>query len=687
MCGAATGYVLELAAYPLARWAGQPNLYVVLPLAVLLLLGIRSTRREQPARVCLGAAARWSYAGVVGYLVVWLAAVVWARTSMSRFWPSDEDETFNLSLVGELRHHFPPQYPFTDAGALTYQWFVHAHMAASTWLTGLEPLMVYRRFDVLVLSVLAVLSAGVLTMRLSGRVWPGAVASGLLVLVGSFDLSGAVRGEAAPEERFLDGGLLLNSPTQTFAFALLPTVVILCLEILGERRPHAREWTALVVGTLALSGAKATAVPVLLAGFVAATLISFWRRKSVPWRALGGASVCAAALMLSAGVLYGGDSYSLRFDPGQTTTFFMTRLGVGGHGTVVIGVVTVSLLLMWLVSAAGAVGLLVSARLRWDSRVWWLTGAAASGLGATFMLAHEGMSQLYFGRTVAPLLAVMCAWGLAEIFPRGTGVREARRALVIAMVAGFSLLAVRAVTESLRVTREVEGRSVSEPLLRLWINLPALLLVVLAFAVVRVVVRDLSKGAVVLRGRTLVVFLVGLGLARSLAFVVGHYPDADVTEANAGIPPGGLAAARWLRQHSEPGDRAATNAHCLPAKTAAVCDSRHFWMSAFSERRFVLEGWAYTRYQEDWTAGYWGPAATLHANDQIFAAPTSHVAVRFLEAENVRWLLVDEQEPADLRGLAEAPGLRQHFSSGNFEVFEVLGGSQGHEVGVAEYSP
>lgn len=668
--GAAAGYALELVAYPLARWAGHPRLYIILPLAIALALLLREKRHGRIPVVPMDNVSRWSYAAIVGYLTVWLSAVVFARTSLMRFWPSDADETFHLSLVGELRHHFPPAYPFADAGGLTYQWFVHAHMAASTWVTGVDPLVVYRRFDVLVLSVVAVLGTGVLAMHLSRRSWPGPVAAGLLVLVGSFDLTGAVRGEAAPEERFLEGGLLLNSPTQTLAFALLPAVVLLCIRVLEERRMDARVWGGVLLGTMVLSGTKATTVPVLLAGFAAAAAVTCFRTRSVPWRPLSGVAICVAVLAVTTRFLYGGDSYSLRFDPGETTAFFMTRLGIGGRGAVVIAVVTAALLVMWLVSAVGVVGFVGAGTLRWDPRVWWLLGAGAAGLGATLMLAHAGMSQLYFGRTVAPLLAVLSAWGLAQLFPPGTSRGEVARAALVAVVAGLLVLAVRAFTESLRVQREANGAEVSEPLLRLWLNLPAILLLVVLFAVVRAVVRDVSHGAAVLRGRTLVVLLLGLGLARSFAFVAGHYPEVDVTEGHTAVPPGGLVAASWLRVHSAPEDRVLTNVHCLPAEPDDdVCDSRHFWMSAFSERRFVLEGWAYTRHQEAWTEPYWGPPARLEANDRVFTDPAG--SQRFVRESGARWLLVDDEAPADLAELEVAPALRLRFRAGDFSVFQV----------------
>jgi hypothetical protein len=46
------------------------------------------------------------------------------------------------------------------------------------------------------------------------------------------------------------------------------------------------------------------------------------------------------------------------------------------------------------------------------------------------------------------------------------------------------------------------------------------------------------------------------------------------------IPAGGAEAARYIRDHSKPSDRLATNSHCTPVYTERKCDARNFWLSA-----------------------------------------------------------------------------------------------------------
>ncbi|MGZ5374324.1 MAG: hypothetical protein ACXWDK_08645 [Aeromicrobium sp.] len=672
VCGASVGYVLELLVYPLARLSGHPRLYVLLPAVIILALGYVEWRRPRRRRAG-SRAVGWGFAAVVGYFVVWLSVTVFARYRLSPYRILDEDETFHLALVGELRHHFPPAYPYVEAGPLTYQWFVHAHMAASTWVTGLDPVTTYRRFDVLVLGALCVLGTAAVTIRVTQRYWPGLVASGVLVLVGSFDVSGIVPGQSPAEDRFMESGLLLNSPTQTMGFALAMPVILLSLECLRPR-DGARDWqrwVALTVGMAALAGTKVTFVPIFVCGFLAACGIAAWQHRP-EWRpAVVAALLGISVIIISGRVLYSGDTQTLVWNPGATTRWYMRQLGVGGGGVVGTGVVTAAIALGWLLSGVGAVGLLRLKHLRWDPRVWWLLGCIAAGVGATFLLGHGGMSQLYFGRSAGPLLAIASGWGVSALFPIGTRSRHALSAIVASLIGGALLLGARFVTEGLRDAAVVKGEVVTTPLLRVWVNVPVLLSIITALLLAHLLVRDLSGGKVRLDRRLIVAFLLGLGLARSLAFLGGHFPDVDPAKAEKGLGGGGVVAARWLRDHSSPNDRVITNAHCLHAQSPSnpECDSRHFWMSGLTERRFVVEGWAYTRFSEGWGIPFWGDAEFLEANDAVFSQPSRKSLSEFLDDHPAEWLMVDLRLPVDEAALAHIPGVDMRFQRGSFQVY------------------
>ena len=680
-CGAAVGYVLELPAYVAARALGAPHLYVLVP-GVVVAVGAyhafkpgRRPADEAVARQRMSLPAVASLSLIVAFVVIHIAITAFAGHPLGSGQITDPDEMYQLALVGELRHHFPATYPYVDYPShLTYQWFVHAHMAASTWITGLEPETVYRRFDPLLLTILTTLGVAMIAARASRRLWAGPLAAAALVLVGSFDVSGAAIAEAAPEERFLQGPILMHSPTLTLAFVLAVPTTVLCLEVVRPRtRVPWSSWLTLLVLMAGLSGAKVTFLPAFFCGFVTVLGVGLVRRTGLRREPLIGAAAILVVVVASGWFLYGGDAQTLGFSPLKSTRFYMGMVGVQEGGLVEELIVTGSILAMWLLPAVGAVGLLRDASTRWDSRVWWLFGASAAGYGATFLLGHGGQSQLYFGRSVAILTAVLSAWGLVVLYREASSRRAYVGAALVALAAGFMLLVVRLVTEDWRKDILFEGSLVDSPVLRVWVNLPVLLILGLLALLLRVVVRDATRGRKRLPLRTIVVFFFGLGLARTLAVLGGHLPVNPDPPAGFDYGTDGRTAAQAVRELSSPEQRVLTNAHCGPARSYGdrECDTRHFWMSALTERRFVVEGWSYTARSGEWTDPFWGDPQLLARNDRLFAQPTEAAAERFVREHEVGWLLADTREPVDVEGLDRLGNVELVRRYGNYAVFRV----------------
>jgi len=143
------------------------------------------------------------------------------------------------------------------------------------------------------------------------------------------------------------------------------------------------------------------------------------------------------------------------------------------------------------------------------------------------------------------------------------------------------------------------------------------------------------------------------------------------------VPDGGELAARYVREHSRPGDVVATNAHCAPAYDAS-CDTRAFWLSAYSERRVLLEGWSYTP-SANALAALGGPGifdrpfrdpALQYANDVVFTQPARSRLEILRNQYGVRWLVLD-------RKVAPAPAalgrlVQQRFTAGSVVVYELV---------------
>jgi len=147
--------------------------------------------------------------------------------------------------------------------------------------------------------------------------------------------------------------------------------------------------------------------------------------------------------------------------------------------------------------------------------------------------------------------------------------------------------------------------------------------------------------------------LAGLVSDQASQLMYGKVRSGGPTKAEAD-------AARWLRKNSATGDLVATNAHCL-SKHGEVCDSRHFWIAALSERQILVEGWGYTNRANRMsvTTGvntnlvpYWN-RELLATNDAVFTAPSPAMVER-LRRLGVRWLY------ADNRAGEVSPNLKQY---------------------------
>ncbi|WP_440064055.1 collagen-like triple helix repeat-containing protein [Streptosporangium sp. OZ121] len=662
--GLALGYAVEVLVYVAARAAGSPSLVAAWPLATYVAFATAPRLRRHwkgATRPCAPAWYSWSLALLVAYVAAWSSFTFFRTTPLT--WPgigtSLFDMPYHLALVGELRHHVPPTVPMVSGEPLLYHWFVYAHLAAASWTTGVEPLVLLFRLGMLPMLVAFVVLVGAIGHRVTGS------RAGALLAIGGTIFVAVPSLYANANGLFTWTGVqhsAWESPTQTFGALLFAPVVLLLLDLL-ERRRRARGaggWPLVGVFLVAVMGAKATYLPMLVAGLAAVAAVEVWVRRRSPRPALAALGMAAACLGYAQFVLFGGARQATIVDPlslMRRTWGELTGLGENAAPPPAsLAGITLLYLLCWAVTWCGVAGLLRRPRLLARPGVVLMLGVGAAGVGAVVLLGGPAMNQGYFLQGAYPYLAVAAAYGFLVV-ARG----ERASILATACAAGAGV----AVAHLVRTLSGVEvPLPPGEPETALY--RPYLVLSALAVAVAVVLVATRRR----FRGWTLVIALVtavgplSAWHARALLIMHGGGEGGVYRVSRPAapqVPPGALDAGRWLRAHSDPGDLVATNAHCAWGREP--CDSRHFWLSALSERRVLVEGWAYTASNLDrWRPGepmtglpFWD-GERIRLNDEVFRAPTA-ASVRLLgERYGVRWLLAEESGPGPAPALGPEPG-------------------------------
>jgi hypothetical protein len=136
------------------------------------------------------------------------------------------------------------------------------------------------------------------------------------------------------------------------------------------------------------------------------------------------------------------------------------------------------------------------------------------------------------------------------------------------------------------------------------------------------------------------------------------------------VPDGGAEAARYIRDHSAVTDRLATNSHCTPVYDPDRCDTRNFWLSAYAERRVLVEGWAYTPTAQSgknaMNGPFWDPSL-LALNDKAFRDPTKPTLDYLWTKYGVRWLVYDTKVSGPPHELQS----QWRFGAGTVQVYEL----------------
>lgn len=646
LMGFAVGTCLAVATQAVAGSLQAPWIAsVVGPAVAVLLVAVPATR----ARIALARTEplplTWGPAVAAVTSLTLLSAQTFYRNA-SLVW--DEgfrqlyvDLPFHLALAGQLAHRGPGEVPFVLGEPLSYHWFSHAWMAQVS-LAGNLPLdAVLLRFMPALLSVVVVCAVAIAAVRISGRAWAGPPAALLAVAAGELNVFGDARPVAFVS--YLSPSLALSIPLAMATLALL----------VSRWRGATGAVSAAVLVALAMTaaGTKGSALPVIVAGAAFATSLGWILRRPERRVMLRDTFLLAAALVAMYAVVFEGSPQNVRL----SVTEAIAAVGVSGElarstgsdSTPFLLFLGVLLLLSVLARGAGMLGLVVPSPARRDPATWLVLGTGLAGVAVLLLLSYVSKSQLYFWRNAAPALAIGSAIGIVALADRLIW----RRPLVLAVAALSGVIAVAA-------PPMVFGALGSAPVDIIWVTLGSFAIFGL---VIGTVAAALSCSRACVPSDRLGVFLGSLGLALCAACI----SPVVLQQATAGLPPydgdvgsterfaisaDQIDAARWIREHSEPDDVIMTNRHCSLA-TEQACDSRRFHLAAYSERRVLVEGWAYTA---SWARS---PAVEpnqafkpffqpdrLELNDDFVAEPDAQAAER-LSDMGVRWVFIDKTVP------------------------------------------
>ncbi len=657
--GAAVGLVLELAGWALFSALDlRPYVWLWPLLVVVPFAAIPGLRRHWRVRGYAPTPLAWSWAvaGVVCFFTAYLAAVFLDRNPIIP--PSDAtrqylDLSYQLSLAGEATHAFPPGLPQAAGEPLAYHWFAYAHMAMTGMVGHIDLPVVALRLAVPGLCALAIVLTAVVGWRVSGRPLVGAVAAALFFAVGEFNFTDPVTLPFGTQATFV----IWHGMSMIYAWVLVIALIAPLAAIarsssnVDSRNPNdystggALALTAVLV--LGNCGAKGSSLPVVgLAVAMAAAVLLVIRRR-IPWALVAAGLICFAGQLFATVVLYNFQTYGVAYGPLSGLSPYW---GDNPTALVVAGV-WVAFALNMLLRLAGLGPLLWLTRGRLDPAQWLLFAGAIAGVLLYLVLSQPGSGNQYFLRTGFAFGVIGSAWGYALVVDRA---RLTTRGGVFVGIgtAGFALVLI-GLQLAYAGSPSPDARPIG-PLLPLLSWAGRLALAGTAFGLWWFVA---GRWFPTIRGRGAVVALTAVLVAGIPGLVMDGVKSVAAPNGGAyptiALPASRVDAARWVRDHSDPDDILATNAHCISGTDPASCDSRSFWLSAYAERTVLIEGWGFApRTAAVGLIPFWDPAL-LDLNERAITAPTAADLAELRDRYEVRWLVVDRIVGPESPSLAE----------------------------------
>ncbi|MER8183940.1 hypothetical protein [Kitasatospora sp. NPDC094015] len=699
--GAVTGLVLELAAWAVLMPLGLQGAAIAWPLLVVVpFAAVPALRRHWAPRGYTRPSLGWSWA-VAGTVAVTSAYLYEVFLRKNPVLPTGDatrqyiDLPYLLSLAGNAKHDFPLTFPQAAGEPLHYHWFTFVHMAMTSMVGHIDLPVVQMRLMVPALCALAMVITAVVAGRLTGRAWAGPAAALLVFGIGEFnaiypnDVFSWTFG--APAVPLMSWASLSLTYSQPLLMALIGVVGDLLrrrgadpagADPAGAGVPPLGRGAFVLAAMFAVasSAAKASSLPVTVAALAAAGLLVLVLTRRIPWTIVGLGAILGGAQLFATAVLFRFESYGLEVVPfGNVSRYWQDP--AGSRDSLAQGAVVAATLAAFALNhqlrMAGAIPLIWRRRLRLEPVQWFLLGGALAGPAA--YLVVNGFNSSYFTIAGLPFGVLLSVWGYCEVFERARLSTRAKALLAVGSVVFVAVLTWAVHRYSARWAGWVLARFQDGAQPPSYAPILPALAAAAALAAIAAVGGVLwwAAGRAVrgLRGRGGVVLLTAVLLAGGPTLLLDVAQARQFDWPGAWPLPGSqVEAARWVRSHSAPSDVLATNSHCRSVDDWAVpgesCpNALSFWLSGYSERSVLVEGWAYApRLVSDQSATFWDQPL-LQLNEDAVYHPTADVLRVLHERHHVRYLVVDRRigpESPALAGLAE-----RRYDNGRVAVYEL----------------
>ncbi len=670
------GWAIEIGAFALTAALGRRELFQLLPVLAVLVLGpalLRSRGLSLAAALRQLASTRGRPRSeergmplLVGGCIVSAAAMVllieWftryplpGHAATVAYFP---DNVFDISIAADARHHWPIMEPYVAGQPLHYYTGFFIHAAAINQVTGVSIAAVVLRLFPTTVTLVIALQLWLLGSKLGRSRWAGTLAVALLFPVNDLSLD-ATKWEAFGTTPFYQ---LTFSPTYALGIPFfLGLLALIQRQLSRERtslsRPTRSERIAtlgslLVCAILVLGGAAAKTIAI--ADFIGGLgAFCTWRLiRAKNWRLLDHLAVSVLCTAVVYHFMLSGGVSSIRIRPLDFMHFTLFVSLFPAHSPFQFAVLLAAALLtcfLLFVPALGAVWLLRDRHIA--PFAIFSIAVFATALAAYTLLEAAGDAQLAFMNYGSIAIMPVAAAGLIRLWEETAPALRVKLAQACVIMLLFGL-AIAASTRILIATASFLGWKDIAKVNWVWMiwylvayGLTACAVWLFSTRLERYHMPELRSRAVRIAACA-IPLLISLGLVKSLGLALPELWDTllsrqgttDSSE-NRGMTAALYSGLLWVRAHTNPCDILAVNNHSISSREV---DSKYFYYSAFTERRVFLESWAYT------SSGTYGgqPFPARYALNELAVTHGNVGALQMLARKGVDYVLIDKLHDA-----------------------------------------